>query len=110
MIEEGLGRCQASASGQRVDDGLGAAVRGVAAVDGEPGAGDAGSGRQQEDFRGSFVGPTDLLTSGTHHRGGLTEIWGRASERVPRSSPATPSPARSRRSWRAAAGSGLSAL
>ncbi len=33
--------------------------------------------------RGSFVGPTDLLASGTHQRGCLTEIWGRAGERVP---------------------------
>jgi 2-keto-4-pentenoate hydratase/2-oxohepta-3-ene-1,7-dioic acid hydratase in catechol pathway len=33
--------------------------------------------------RGSFVGPTDLLASGTHQRGCLTEIWGRAGERIP---------------------------
>jgi 2-keto-4-pentenoate hydratase/2-oxohepta-3-ene-1,7-dioic acid hydratase in catechol pathway len=33
--------------------------------------------------RGSAVGPTDLLASGTCHRGCLTEIWGRAGQRVP---------------------------
>jgi len=33
--------------------------------------------------RGSAVAPGDLLASGTCHRGCLTEIWGRAGERVP---------------------------
>jgi 2-keto-4-pentenoate hydratase/2-oxohepta-3-ene-1,7-dioic acid hydratase in catechol pathway len=33
--------------------------------------------------RGSVVGPGDLIASGTCHRGCLTEIWGRAGERVP---------------------------
>ena len=33
--------------------------------------------------RGSVVAPGDLLASGTCHRGCLTEIWGRAGERVP---------------------------
>ena len=33
--------------------------------------------------RGAAVGPGDLLASGTCHRGCLTEIWGRAGERVP---------------------------
>src|ERR1700733_3987553 len=33
--------------------------------------------------RGSGVAPGDLLASGTCHRGCLTEIWGRAGERVP---------------------------
>jgi len=33
--------------------------------------------------RGAPVGPGDLLASGTCHRGCLTEIWGRAGERVP---------------------------
>ena len=33
--------------------------------------------------RGSAVGPADLLASGTCHRGCLTEIWGRAGQRVP---------------------------
>jgi 2-keto-4-pentenoate hydratase/2-oxohepta-3-ene-1,7-dioic acid hydratase in catechol pathway len=33
--------------------------------------------------RGAAVGPTDLLGSGTCHRGCLTEIWGRAGQRVP---------------------------
>src|SRR3984957_6868786 len=33
--------------------------------------------------RGSFVGPTDLLASGTCQRGCLTEIWGRAGQRGP---------------------------
>lgn len=33
--------------------------------------------------RGSAVAPTDLLASGTCHRGCLTEIWGRAGKRVP---------------------------
>lgn len=33
--------------------------------------------------RGSHVAPGDLLASGTCHRGCLTEIWGRAGERVP---------------------------
>jgi 2-keto-4-pentenoate hydratase/2-oxohepta-3-ene-1,7-dioic acid hydratase in catechol pathway len=33
--------------------------------------------------RGSVVAPGDLLGSGTCHRGCLTEIWGRAGQRVP---------------------------
>jgi 2-keto-4-pentenoate hydratase/2-oxohepta-3-ene-1,7-dioic acid hydratase in catechol pathway len=33
--------------------------------------------------RGAAVGPGDLLASGTCHRGCLTEIWGRAGQRVP---------------------------
>jgi 2-keto-4-pentenoate hydratase/2-oxohepta-3-ene-1,7-dioic acid hydratase in catechol pathway len=33
--------------------------------------------------RGSVVAPGDLLASGTCQRGCLTEIWGRAGERVP---------------------------
>jgi 2-keto-4-pentenoate hydratase/2-oxohepta-3-ene-1,7-dioic acid hydratase in catechol pathway len=33
--------------------------------------------------RGAAVAPGDLLASGTCHRGCLTEIWGRAGERVP---------------------------
>jgi len=33
--------------------------------------------------RGSWVAPGDLLASGTCHRGCLTEIWGRAGQRVP---------------------------
>jgi 2-keto-4-pentenoate hydratase/2-oxohepta-3-ene-1,7-dioic acid hydratase in catechol pathway len=33
--------------------------------------------------RGSAVAPGDLLASGTCHRGCLTEIWGRARQRVP---------------------------
>jgi len=33
--------------------------------------------------RGSTVAPGDLIASGTCHRGCLTEIWGRAGERVP---------------------------
>ena len=33
--------------------------------------------------RGSTVAPGDLLASGTCHRGCLTEIWGRAGERMP---------------------------
>src|SRR5271170_6365400 len=33
--------------------------------------------------RGSWVAPGDLLASGTCQRGCLTEIWGRAGERVP---------------------------
>jgi 2-keto-4-pentenoate hydratase/2-oxohepta-3-ene-1,7-dioic acid hydratase in catechol pathway len=33
--------------------------------------------------RGSRVAPGDLLASGTCHRGCLTEVWGRAGERVP---------------------------
>ena len=33
--------------------------------------------------RGSAVAPGDLLASGTCHRGCLTEIWGRAGQRVP---------------------------
>ena len=33
--------------------------------------------------RGSAVGPADLLASGTCQRGCLTEIWGRAGQRVP---------------------------
>jgi 2-keto-4-pentenoate hydratase/2-oxohepta-3-ene-1,7-dioic acid hydratase in catechol pathway len=33
--------------------------------------------------RGAAVGPGDLLASGTCHRGCLTEIWGRAGEKVP---------------------------
>jgi hypothetical protein len=46
--------------------------------------------------RGSFVGPTDPLASGTHQRGCLTEIWDRAGELSPAPRPpATSSPARS---------------
>jgi 2-keto-4-pentenoate hydratase/2-oxohepta-3-ene-1,7-dioic acid hydratase in catechol pathway len=33
--------------------------------------------------RGAAVAPGDLLASGTCHRGCLTEVWGRAGERVP---------------------------
>jgi 2-keto-4-pentenoate hydratase/2-oxohepta-3-ene-1,7-dioic acid hydratase in catechol pathway len=33
--------------------------------------------------RGSAVGPNDVLASGTCQRGCLTEIWGRAGQRVP---------------------------
>jgi 2-keto-4-pentenoate hydratase/2-oxohepta-3-ene-1,7-dioic acid hydratase in catechol pathway len=33
--------------------------------------------------RGSAVAPGDLLGSGTCHRGCLTEIWGRAGQRIP---------------------------
>jgi 2-keto-4-pentenoate hydratase/2-oxohepta-3-ene-1,7-dioic acid hydratase in catechol pathway len=33
--------------------------------------------------RGAAVTPGDLLASGTCQRGCLTEIWGRAGERVP---------------------------
>jgi 2-keto-4-pentenoate hydratase/2-oxohepta-3-ene-1,7-dioic acid hydratase in catechol pathway len=33
--------------------------------------------------RGAAVAPGDLLASGTCQRGCLTEIWGRAGERVP---------------------------
>jgi len=33
--------------------------------------------------RGSAVGPGDVLGSGTHQRGCLTEIWGRAGEHTP---------------------------
>jgi 2-keto-4-pentenoate hydratase/2-oxohepta-3-ene-1,7-dioic acid hydratase in catechol pathway len=33
--------------------------------------------------RGAAVGPGDVLASGTCHRGCLTEIWGRAGQRVP---------------------------
>jgi hypothetical protein len=36
-----------------------------------------------EGARRSQEGATDLLASGTHQRGCLTEIWGRAGERVP---------------------------